>query len=113
MELLDEVYSTVNKYFSILPHTGYKSYAEVDKLLIFTFIEELLYSPLSQYVTDKDYRAIEEALYCLYGTCMIPFPTYKKAVAEIPKRVFDKYRLSESSLLKIIDDPNLKLRVKS
>lgn len=110
MELTNEVYSSVNKYFSVLSHTGYKSYAEVDELLIFTFIEELLYGPLSQYITEQDYNIITDSLDCLYGSCMIPFPAYKKSITGITKKLPNRYRVTESGVLRSIDTQNLRVK---
>ena len=110
MELTNEVYDSVNRYFSALSHMGYKPDKEVDNLLIFTFIEEMLYGPLSQYITDKDYKSITNAVYCLYGSCMIPFPDYKKSFDSTVNRMLDKYRVTETGVHRSTDN---KLRVKS
>ena len=100
MELTNEVYDSITRYFRGLSHTGYKSYNEVNKLIVFTFIEELLYGPLSQFVTDKDYTTINNALYCLYGSCMIPYPAYKESFEPISTKLFSQYRHTENNLLR-------------
>ena len=110
MELTNEVYNSVNKYFSVLSHMGYKPDKEVDNLLIFTFIEEMLYGPLSQYITDKDYKSITNAVYCLYGSCMIPYPEYKRSFDSAVNRTLDEYRITETGLLRSTESS--KLRVK-
>lgn len=111
MELANEVYDSINNYFSVLTHIGYKPYSDVYKLLLFSFIEELLYGPMSQYVTDDDYRAINEAIYCLYGSCMISFPDYKRSFDSVINRMPDKYRITETGVLRETED--YELRVKS
>lgn len=111
MELTNEVYNSINNYFSILSHTGYKSYSEVYKLLVFSFIEEMLNGPMSQYVTEKDYTIVNNALYCLYGSCMIPFPDYKKTVDNIVHRLPDEYRITENNIIRSTEQ--FELRVKS
>ena len=111
MELTNDVYDSVNKYFSSLKHLGYKPYSEVDKLLIFTFIEELLDGPMSLFITEEDYKSITNSLYCLYGSCMIPYPDYKKGIDPTINRVLEKYRITETGILRSIED--YKLRVKS
>lgn len=82
MELTNEAYNSINNYFSVLSHTGYKPYNEVEKLLVFLFIEEMLCGPLTQYITEEDYNIISNNIYCLYGSCMIPFPTYRMAIED-------------------------------
>ena len=111
MELTNEVYSSVNKYFQTLSHIGYKPDEEVNKLLIFIFIEELLYGPLSQFITEEDYKIIGNSIYCLYGSCMIPFPDYKKEPDSVINRMFEEYRITETSELR--NTESHKLRVKS
>lgn len=87
MELTNEVYDSLRRYFSALTHFGYKSYSQVNSLLIFIFIEELLCGPMAEYVTEEDYKYISDSLYCLYGkSCLIPYPSYKKSIED--KSVF-------------------------
>lgn len=100
MELTNEVYDAVTRYFSALSHMGYKSYAEVDQLLVFTFIEELLYGPLSQFITEEDYKVINDSLYCLYGSCMMPFPEYKKSFTPTAHKMLEEYRVSEIGIFR-------------
>lgn len=111
MELANEVFNSLDKYFCTLPYTGYKSDNEVNKLLVFTFIEELLYGPLSQYITEEDYTYIIDAMYCLYGSCLIPFPEYKKGYTPIISRMLDEFRVTNKEVLRNIN--NSELRVKS
>lgn len=110
MELTNEVYNSVNRYFSVLSHIGYKPYNEVEQLLIFTFIEEMLYSPLSQYLTEEDYNAINNSLYCLYGSCMIPFPDYKRSIDSTVYRMPDEYRITETGTLRLSESSELRVK---
>lgn len=100
MELTDEVYNAINRYFSVLSHTGYKSYDEVYKLLVFSFIEELLYGPFAEFITEKDYNLIMKSVDCLYGSCMIPYPEYKRSYDETVKSMPDKYRITEAGIIR-------------
>lgn len=103
MELTNEVYNAINRYFSVLSHIGYKPYSEVDKLLIMSFIEELLNGPLSQFITEEDYVSITNGLYCLYGTCMMPFPEYKRSVSTIVSSLPEEYRVTETGSLRTLE----------
>lgn len=109
MQLVTEVYNSVNRYFSLLSHTGYKSYNDVYKLLAFTFIEEMLYGPMSEYIDDKDYNDITDALYCLYGTCMIPYPDYKESFDNVVNRIPDNYRITEDNITRYTEDNKLRI----
>lgn len=111
MELVDEVYNSLYKYFSMLSHTGYKSYKEVEQLLVFAFIEEFLYSNYYDFITNDDYKLINDSLYCLYGSCMIPYPDYKKAVNNVASKLFEGFRITEDEELR--NTENSELRVKA
>lgn len=93
MELINEVSNALNRYFSILSHIGYKSYSEVDKLLVLTFMEELLCGPLSKFITEEDYRCIYSSIECLQGSCVIPYSFNKKGIEDKTVRISNKCRL--------------------
>ena len=44
-------------------------------MIVLFFMEEFLINEFSQFVTEEDYRAIINALYCMFGTtCLIDIP---------------------------------------
>ena len=104
VEISNDAYNSVAKYFSVLTHTGYKPYNEVEKLLVFLFIEELLTGPMAYEVTEEDYNTIDKALNCIYGSCMISYPDYKKAIDKPIRKVFEEYRITESGVLRETED---------
>jgi hypothetical protein len=100
MELTNDVYTSLTKYFSLLKKTGYKSYKQVEELLVLIFIEELLNGPLSQFISEEDYNSIANSLECLYGSCMIAYPDYKKAISEVLHKAPDYNRVTEDGTLR-------------
>lgn len=77
---MDEItklsYNSIVKYYSTLNQFGYKSYEDVYKLIALNTLEELL-NIFPEYITEKDLRAIYNAIYCLSGTtCLVDFPEY-------------------------------------
>lgn len=103
MELLNDVFNSVDKYFTTLSHTGYISYKRVEELLVYTFIEELL-NTMSEYIDDKDYTIIMNSLECLYGTsCTIPYPVYIQTVSNIEKSEPDSIRITETDIIRFKD----------
>ena len=78
MVLHDKIYNALNNYFSLLSHTGYKSYSEVYKLLVLSFIEEMISGDMKEYLTEEDYKYISSVMECLYGSCIIPYPDNNK-----------------------------------
>lgn len=70
------LYNAYLRYFTALGNFGYKSDKEVKKLIFYTFIQELV-NTTSIVISEEDYKHLENALYCLYGTsCLIPYPDY-------------------------------------
>ena len=101
--MVTEVYDALNRYFNILSHTGYKSYDNVYSLITFIFMNEFIEGPFTYYITEEDYDIISKAMYCLYGTCLIPYPSYRKGVEGI-KRKDIMHRISESDVIRETED---------
>jgi hypothetical protein len=111
MEFTNEVFDSLERYFSALSHIGYRSYKQVDNMITVLFIEELLDGQLSQFITEDDYRSISNAIECLHGTCMIPYPAYKQAITEVQQKSPDPYRTTEDGNFRVSE--NIGLRIMS
>lgn len=73
------VYQAVMHYFKALSLLGYYKYKDVEKLIVLLFYHVLIDHDYRGYVKEKDYKLIDKALHCLYGTtCLIPYPDYLK-----------------------------------
>lgn len=105
------VYNSINKYFNVLIKMGYVKDKTVEDLVVLIFYYHLLYDDFRGYITKEDYRSIEKALNCLYGTsCLIPYPDYLKMgklhlgeMTELAQRVKN---LEETEVLKAFDGEN-------
>lgn len=73
---MEEVlYNSLSRYFERLGQAGYVPYNNVYKLLILSFISEIVDNDYRGYITKDDYPYIEQALDCLFGTsCLTPYP---------------------------------------
>lgn len=94
--VMDEiVYQALSRYYHTLEKTGYISYPQMQKLLVLSFYRDFVYKDYRALLSKEDYRCIEWALDCLYGsTCLIPYPDYLKMgklhlseVTELAERV--------------------------
>ena len=102
--------NTVNRYFNSLSKLGYRNYTDVYKIIILTFLEELLDYDFFGFVSEEDYNAIMKAIYCLAdNTCTIEFPSYatydsifRKSDVDLTPRVTEDgiFRTSERHELK-------------
>lgn len=106
----EEAYNAVTNYFSALSHIGYKPDSEVNKLVAFTFMEEMLYGRLSEYMTEEDYNTIRDSMECLYGSCMMPYPDYKDGYDEVVNRMNSEYGITEEGILRATEYPQLRTK---
>ena len=75
--MCERVYNSLTSYFTSLKNIGYRKQSDVNRLLVFIAIQELLDNDFRGLVSEEDYDIINKALYCLYGsTCLIPYPDY-------------------------------------
>lgn len=102
MDITNEVYNAISRYYTILGKTGYKAYNEVNELLIYTFIEELL-TEYAEFITEEDLRSITESLYYLYGSCMIPFSDYEDYIGVV-NTIQSQFRITENNCMRITED---------
>ena len=107
---MDEmIYSALSRYYNTLEKTGYMSYANLQKLLLLIFYRDFVFEDYRGWLSKDDYRLIERALNCLYGsTCLIPYPDYLKmgklnlgSMTELAQRVKN---IEDTSVLKLIHD---------
>lgn len=60
-------------YFNHLSNFGYRNYTSVYRLLVISFLEELLDGQYKCIITEDNLRDIMRALDCLYNNeCLIP-----------------------------------------
>lgn len=75
--MVNDVYNSIVKYFNNLANTGYRKQSDVNRLFLYSEIQELLNNDFRGLISEEDYKDISKALYCLYGsTCLIPYPNY-------------------------------------
>lgn len=91
--MINQVYDSITRYFGHITNTGYMRQDNVNKLLLLDAVYNLLDNDFRALVSEDDYKLINDALYCLYGsTCLIPFPDYYNNKAS---RVMYKGSISE------------------
>lgn len=97
METKDIIYDSLQKYFKVLSQYGYKTYGDVNKVLLLIYIDRLLNGNYGIQITEEDYRIIDNSLYCVFGnSCLISYPTINVYDTIISKRDdIDVVRLSD------------------
>lgn len=118
VEIINDVFNSMSFYFNALTQFGYKKQEDVNKLLIYNFIEELLTGDMRFFINEADYRLIEQALSCLYGSsCLMPYPQYANndsLFGHIESGGLIIPRITEDSNLRFIeDDRSIEMRFKA
>lgn len=95
-----DLYEVYTRYFNILSNYGYIDEIQTNKVLVYTLIEELINGPYNTLITDKDYRVITDALYCLFGSsCLFEYTDKSKYIAETVRAYYPQYVADEFSEL--------------
>lgn len=102
------------RYFNALSKLGYKNYDDVYKLLVLLFIEELLTSEFSFYITEEDYKSITNALYCIMGNnCLINLPSYTTWDSLFHDNLnyleYIRFRITEDSIIRNTEGSNFRV----
>ena len=107
---MDEiVYEVLVKYYHALELKGYMADPHVAKLLVLCFYRDFIAEDYRGLISKEDYRLIEKALNCLYGTsCLIPYPDYLKmgklSLGEMTELVQRVKALEEAQVVKVVHD---------
>ena len=101
------VYNTLSNYFHALEQIGYISSKDSQKALILSFYRDFVYCDYRGLLNKDDYRLIEKALDCLYGsTCLIPYPDYLKMgklhIGEMTEMAQRVKTLEDTDVVKVI-----------
>lgn len=77
MDLTNQSYQALQRYFNRLSQAGYVKYGYVEYLLAFLYIQEIL----QEFDLDQDEQLIvSKAVNCLWGSnCLIPYTSCKEA----------------------------------
>ena len=75
----------LNRYFKLLQSVGGSHRAEPYRFLIAGFIDEMLNSGMAVFITENDYKCIDNLLNCLMGTCLMPFHEWQNTMAVAPR----------------------------
>lgn len=68
---------SLGRYFKTLVHYGYVKLTNLDKLLVLTYVEEILTDRFQVDVSEQEYQEMSKALMCIIGSnCLIPYAQY-------------------------------------
>ncbi len=105
---MDEIlYEALTKYYHALEVQGYMPNTHSFKLLALIFYRDFVYHDYRGLLSKEDYRLIERALDCIYGTsCLIPYPDYLKMgklhIGEMTEMANRVKTLEDTDVVKVI-----------
>ena len=110
----------IDNYYNILEQTGYYNYSSVCKILVLSFIDDLLNTEFNSFISEDDYKLIADILNCFTSSdCLIPYSefteynnTIKGSVDEEESSpVLSSYsnRITEDYNLRIAQDSSFRI----
>lgn len=107
MDNITEIsHNSLTRYFKTLKNLGYLNKTETDRVLIISFIEEMLNDKFSDFITAEDYEIIVNTVNKIVSnSCIIDFPSfhvYTELVQDI--RVHNKIRATEQGYTRITNN---------
>ena len=111
--ILEITSDSINNYFKILKNTGYIKKPETHRILILSFIEEMLDDKFFEYITENDYNVLINTINKLCSTSgIIKFPTFDIYTDMIQKiRVYNKAKATEDSNIRITEIGNVRVTI--
>lgn len=104
----ETVYKSLSAYYDALSKLGYMSQDKGNSLLLLSFFNEFVYNDYRGVISREDYRVIERALNCLFGSnCLIPYPDYLKMgklhLGEMTELAYRVKKLENTEVIKATD----------
>ena len=104
----ETVYEALSAYYDALSKLGYMSQDKGKSLLLLSFFNEFVYNDYRGVISREDYRVIERALNCLFGSnCLIPYPDYLKMgklhLGEVTELAYRVKKLENTEVIKATD----------
>lgn len=73
----EQLMQTIDNYYNILEQTGYYNYSSVCKILVLSFIDDLLNTEFNSFISEDDYKLIADILNCFASSdCLIPYSEF-------------------------------------
>ena len=73
----EQLMQTIDNYYNILEQTGYYNYSSVCKILVLSFIDDLLNTEFNSFISEDNYKLIADILNCFTSSdCLIPYSEF-------------------------------------
>lgn len=96
------------KYYNTVSKLGYVDINAIDKLIVATWINDVLMGRYDIIVTEQQYKILENLYMCMEGSCFVPYSHYCRT-ATVNKRFDRDYiRTTENDLERLLQSGNLR-----
>ena len=113
MDINQLTLDSINRYHQVLKRTGFIGDQEIYKLFILSFLDDLFKEDFSWYITEENYKLIDNLItYLSKNSCIIPYTKVashiepvKSFLEDIPTRVSENnvIRLAEVDILRLVN----------
>jgi len=110
MEINSITYNALNSYFKSLENTGFVVEGITNKLLLLTFLANLLSNDVNGWVTEEDYILIDSTLSCIADTCYIQYVGGTKPTTPISHYIEDSpVRVTEDNVIRLTESDIMRI----
>jgi len=107
-DLVDNLAVGYEKYYNTLMKLGYASSNAVNKLIVATWINDVLMGRYDIIINERQYKTLENLYMCMEGSCFVPYTHYCK-IATVNKRFDRDYiRTTENNRERLLQSGNLR-----
>lgn len=109
-ELNEELLNSLNIYFSTLSKFGYVNYTDVNKLIVISFLQDIVEGLFTDLISEADYKVITNAINGLKGSsCLLPYKEYYREVSLKLKNNLLYPRITEEYMLRTSEYNNFRV----
>ena len=111
MDINQLTLDSINRYYQVLKRTGFIGDQEVYKLFILSFLDDLFKEDFSWYITEENYKLIDNLItYLSKSSCIIPYTKVAFHIAPVKNFLEDiPARVSENNVIRLAEVDVLRL----
>lgn len=111
MDINELTLESLKRYFQVLKRTGNVDGSQVNKLLVLSFIDELLHDEYSWFITEDDYAILTNLINCISkSSCIVPYNNVAIHTEPIKNYLEDTpTRVSENVIIRLATEDVLRL----
>lgn len=106
--MVDALANGFEKYYNTVTKLGYADINAVNKLIVATWINDVLMGRYDKIVNEQEYKILENLYMCMEGSCFVPYSNYCRTAAVNVSFDRDYIRTTENDLERLLQSGNLR-----